>query len=67
MLVSSFGNLVCLEVNYLSDECKKTGPRITVPEPEMTKDKKYKCPIDQEVYDNKEDYEMHCKEEHDVL
>lgn len=51
----------------MSDECKKTGPRITVPEPEMTKDKKYKCPIDQEVYDNKEDYEMHCKEEHDVL
>ena len=54
-------------MNYLPDECKKTDPRITVPEPEMTKDKKYKCPIDQEVYDNKKDYEMHCKEEHDVL
>jgi hypothetical protein len=64
---SSFENLVCLEVNYLPDECKKTEPRITIPEPEMTKDKKYKCPLDQEVYDNKKDYEAHCKEEHDVL
>jgi len=49
------------------DELKRTAPRVTVPEPEMTKDKKYKCPIDQEVYDNKEDYAAHCKEEHDVL
>ncbi len=66
-LVSSFGNRVWLEVNYLPDECKKTGPRVTVPKPELTKDKKYRCPLDQEVYDNKEDYEAHCKEEHDVL
>jgi len=49
------------------DELKRTAPRVTVPEPEMTKDKKYKCPIDQQVYDNKEDYAAHCKEEHDVL
>ena len=51
----------------MPDECKKTGPRITVPKPEMTKDKKYKCSLDQTVYDNKKDYEAHCKEEHDVL
>ena len=49
------------------DDLKRTAPRVTVPEPERTKDKKYKCPLDQEVYDNKEDYEAHCKEEHDVL
>jgi hypothetical protein len=51
----------------LKDDLKRTAPRVTVPKPEMTKDKKYKCPIDQEVYDNKEDFEAHCKEEHDVL
>jgi len=57
-----------LEVTWLTnDDLKRTAPRVTVPEPEMTKDKKYKCPIDQEVYDNKEDYAAHCKEEHDVL
>jgi hypothetical protein len=48
-------------------ECKSTVPGVTIPEPEMTRDKKFKCPIDQEVYDNREDYESHCKEEHDVL
>ena len=46
---------------------KRTAPRVTVPEPEMTSDKKYRCPLDQEEYDNREDYEAHCKEEHDVL
>ena len=46
---------------------KRTAPRVTIPEPERTKDKKFKCPIDQEVYDNREDYETHCKKEHDVL
>ncbi len=49
------------------EECQKTSPRITVPEPEMTKDNKYKCPLDQAVYDNRQDYDRHCKEEHDVL
>jgi hypothetical protein len=48
------------------DPCRREL-RITVPEPEMTKDNKFKCPLDQTVYDNKEDYEKHCKEEHDVL
>lgn len=48
-------------------DCKSTAPRVTIPEPEMTRDKKFKCPIDQEVYDNRKDYESHCKEEHDVL
>jgi hypothetical protein len=47
--------------------CGDREPRITVPEPEMTKDKKFKCPLDQAVYDNRQDYEVHCKEEHDVL
>jgi hypothetical protein len=48
------------------DPCRREL-RITVPEPEMTKDNKFKCPQDQTIYDNKEDYEKHCKEEHDVL
>jgi hypothetical protein len=48
-------------------DCKSTAPRVTIPTPEITKEKKLKCPIDQEVYDNREDYEAHCKEEHDVL
>jgi hypothetical protein len=55
-----------LEVIVLYEERSKKD-NITVPKPEMTKDKKYKCPLDQAVYDNKEDYEAHCKEEHDVL
>ena len=42
-------------------------PRITVPDPEMTKDKKFKCPLDQTVFANRSDYDKHCKEEHDVL
>ena len=50
-----------------NNECKHTKPRITVPEPEVTKDKKFKCPLDQAVYDNREDYEKHCKKEHDVI
>jgi len=45
----------------------KKDSNITVPKPEMTKDKKFKCPLDQQVYDNKKDYDAHCKEEHDVL
>jgi hypothetical protein len=52
-----------------SDESnlKRTAPRVTVPEPEMTGDKKYRCPLDQEVYEKREDYDAHCREEHDVL
>ena len=46
---------------------KRTEPRVTIPEPEITPNKKFKCPLDQAVYDNREDYNMHCKEEHDVL
>ncbi len=40
---------------------------VTIPEPIMTQDKKYKCPIDQAVYDDRKSYEQHCAEEHDVL
>ncbi len=50
-----------------SEDLKRTAPRITVPEPEMTNENKFKCPLDQQIYDNREDYEAHCKEEHDVL
>jgi hypothetical protein len=46
---------------------RNTAPRVTNPKPQITDDKKFKCPIDQEVYDNREDFEAHCKEEHDVL
>jgi hypothetical protein len=64
-------NVVKLEVTRLpkndQKNLKRTALRVTVPKPEMTKDKKFKCPIDQEVYDNKADFEAHCKEEHDVL
>ena len=50
-----------------NEDLKRTAPRVTVPDPEMTAEKKFKCPLDQQVYDNREDYEAHCKEEHDVL
>ncbi len=43
------------------------GPNVTIPEPIITQDKKYKCPIDQAVYDDRKSYEQHCTEEHDVL
>jgi hypothetical protein len=49
------------------DECKRTAPRITIPDPEITNEKKYRCPIDMQEYNSREDYESHCKEEHDVL
>ena len=35
-----------------------------MPEPEMTSSGKYKCRKDNQEYDNKEDYEAHCKEDH---
>ena len=56
-------------MKFLTEEnkCRSTEPRVTVPEPEMTKDNKFKCPLDQAVYDNRDDYNRHCKEEHDVL
>ncbi len=46
---------------------RNTAPSVTNPVPELTSDKKFRCPIDQEVYDNREDFDAHCKEEHDVL
>lgn len=49
------------------EECKHNEMRITIPKPEMTKDKKFKCPIDQTVHGNRKDYDAHCKEEHDVM
>jgi hypothetical protein len=54
-------------VKLLAEDLKRTAPRVTIPEPEMTNEKKFKCPIDQQVYDNREDYNSHCKEEHDVM
>lgn len=52
---------------FLKEDPRKKEPKITIPEPEITKHKKFKCPLDQSIYDSKEDYERHCKEEHDVL
>lgn len=53
--------------DYEDEELRRTAPRVTVPDPEITNEKKFRCPIDQQVYDNREDYEAHCHEEHDVL
>ena len=52
--------------DFLSEERERKS-KVTVPEPEITADKKYRCPLDQEEYDNREDYDAHCKEEHDVM
>jgi hypothetical protein len=35
-----------------------------IPEPEMTAEGKYKCRKDNQEYDNREDYNSHCMEEH---
>ncbi|MGD0644567.1 MAG: hypothetical protein ABSA75_06655 [Candidatus Bathyarchaeia archaeon] len=51
----------------MSKKHSKKDSNITVPKPEMTKDNKYKCPLDQTVHDKKSDYDKHCKEEHDVM
>ena len=61
-----FGGEVVSEKSEES-KCRSNEMRVTVPEPEITNEKKFKCPLDQAVYDNREDYERHCKEEHDVL
>lgn len=45
------------------DTCKRTALRVTIPEPEVTNEKKLRCSIDQQEYDNREDYESHCKED----
>jgi len=35
-----------------------------IPEPEMTSEGKFRCRQDSQEYDNREDYETHCMEEH---
>jgi hypothetical protein len=35
-----------------------------IPEPEMTSEGKFKCRADNQEYDNREDYESHCMEDH---
>lgn len=45
----------------------KQGQNITIPEPVMTQDNKYQCPIDKAIYNDRKSYELHCAEEHDVL
>ena len=35
-----------------------------IPEPEMTSEGKFRCRTDRQEYDNREDYESHCMEEH---
>ncbi len=59
--------MVLIGGEFLPKKTTKKDSNIIVPEPEMTPDKKFKCPIDQEVYTNKKDYEKHCHEEHDVM
>lgn len=34
------------------------------PEPEITSNGKYRCPVDRQEYDTREDYDVHCMEEH---
>jgi len=46
------------EVNVLESKKNK------VPEPEMTSEGKFRCRADKQEYDNREDYESHCMEEH---
>jgi hypothetical protein len=43
---------------------KEKNDMENIPEPEMTSKGKYKCRKDNHEYDNREDYEAHCKEEH---
>lgn len=50
-----------------NEDLKRTAPRVTVPDPEITDDKRFKCMLDQQVYNNRKAYEAHCKVEHDVL
>jgi len=54
-------------VIFLSKKRSRKESNITIPKPEMTAHKKLKCPLDQQIFDNREDYDAHCKEEHDVL
>lgn len=35
-----------------------------IPEPEMTSEGKFRCRKDSQEYENREDYETHCMEEH---
>jgi hypothetical protein len=59
------------ESKSCSCERNESPPRgnqnITIPEPILTQDKKFKCPLDQAVYDDRESCDKHCAEEHDVL
>ena len=35
-----------------------------IPDPIMTSEGKYRCKMDNQEYDSREDYESHCMEEH---
>jgi len=54
-------------VIFLPEKRPRRKSNITIPKPEITAHKKLKCPLDQQIFDNREDYDAHCKEEHDVL
>jgi hypothetical protein len=45
-------------------EVKFLESKRSIPEPEMTADGKFKCRRDNQEYDNREDYESHCMEDH---
>ena len=64
---ASFNVAAYREVISLSKNRSKNRPNIEIPEPEMTPHKKFKCPLDQQIYETREQYDAHCKEEHDVL
>jgi hypothetical protein len=66
-LSTCFKDQLLIGGDVLSEKRSRRESNISVPEPEMTKDNKFRCPLDQAVYDNRKDYDRHCKEEHDVL
>ena len=51
----------------LSENRSRRKSKITVPEPEIAMEQKFKCPLNQQIHDNSKGYEAHRKEEHDVL
>jgi len=56
--------LACFQFCFLGGEIFLESKKTSVPEPEMTSEGKFKCRADNQEYDNREDYESHCMEEH---
>lgn len=49
----------------MKEESMENEEMENIPAPERTSDGKWKCRKDSMEYDTKEDYETHCKEEHE--